>query len=213
MMNQSSTKMHTNSRRRPGGRTADVTARVHKAITELILEGGFEACTFSAVADRAGIDRSTLYRRFPDRFDAIIDTWMSRAQIDVMPDSGGSFATDLMSVLRKIVELLDSPVGPALFKVAAELKSRTIDDPRAYFDVRMAQLAPMFDAAIARGELPAEVDREALFSFAAGPIYFRMFIAGRKIDDEFLHSIVSNVCWLYCSPSVAAKLSLPARMA
>jgi len=40
-----------------------------------------------------------------------------------------------------------------------------------------------------------------------------MFIAGRKIDDEFLHSIVSNVCWLYCSPSVAAKLSLPARMA
>src|SRR6476660_8539931 len=86
------------SQKRPGGRTADVTARVHKAITELILEGGFEACTFSAVAERAGIERSTLYRRFPDRFDAIIDTWMTRAQIDVMPDPGGSFAADLMSV-------------------------------------------------------------------------------------------------------------------
>jgi AcrR family transcriptional regulator len=201
------------SQKRPGGRTADVTARVHKAITELILEGGFEACTFSAVAERAGIERSTLYRRFPDRFDAIIDTWMTRAQIDVIPDPGGSFAADLMSVLRKVVDMLESPTGPALLKIAAELKSRTVDDPRAYFDARMSQLAPMFEAAIARGELAAEVDREVLFSFAAGPIYFRSFIAGRKIDDDFLHSIVSNVCWLYCSPSAAAKLSLPARMA
>ena len=77
----------------------------------------------------------------------------------------------------------------------------------------MAQLDPMFDAAIERGELPAEVDREALFTAAAGPIYFRMFIAARGVDDDFIDAIVSSVCWLHCSPSVAAKLSLPARMA
>jgi hypothetical protein len=40
-----------------------------------------------------------------------------------------------------------------------------------------------------------------------------MFIAGRPVDADFIHSIVSSICWLYCSPSVAAKLSLPARMA
>ena len=77
----------------------------------------------------------------------------------------------------------------------------------------MAQLQPMFDAAIARGELPADVDREALFTAAAGPIYFRMFIAGREVDEDLIHSVVSSVCWLHCSPSVAAKLSLPARLA
>ena len=201
-------------KKRPGGRTADVTERVHRAITELIVEGGFEACTFSAVAERAGIERSTLYRRFPDRWDAIIDTWMERARMDVMPDLGTSFAEDLMSVLRKIVEILESRLGPALMRVAAELRARDDTDfSRAYFGARMEQLAPMFEAAIARGELPADVDRETLFSFAAGPIYFRMFIASRRVDDDFLTSIVHNVCWLYCSPSAAAKLSLPARMA
>ena len=202
------------TKRRPGGRTADVTERVHQAITELIIEGGFEACTFSAVAERAGIERSTLYRRFPDRWDAIIDTWMERARMDVMPDLGANFAADLTSVLRKLTEILESRLGPALLRVAVELRAR--DDSnysRTYFDARMEQLAPMFEAAIARGELPAEIDREALFSFAAGPIYFRMFIAGRQVDDDFLRAIVSNVCWLYCSPSAAAKLSLPARMA
>lgn len=206
--------MHTNSRRRPGGRTADVTARVHRAITELIVEGGLEACTFSAVAERAGVERSTLYRRFPDRWDAIIETWMERARMDVMPDLGASFAEDMASVLRKLVEILESPLGPALLKVAAELRARDDKDySRAYFDARMTQLAPMFDAAIGRGEIPADIDREALFTAAAGPIYFRMFIASRRIDDDFIHTMVSNVCWLYCTPSAAAKLSLPARIA
>jgi hypothetical protein len=61
--------------------------------------------------------------------------------------------------------------------------------------------------------LGSDTDREGLFTAAAGPIYFRMFIAGRQVDEDFIHSVVSKVCWLYCSPSAAAKLSLPARMA
>src|SRR5206468_2845930 len=110
----------------------------HQAITELLVEGGPDACTFSAVAERAGIERSTLYRRFPDRWDAIIETCLERARMDVMPDLGASFAEDLASVLRKLVEALESPFGPALLKVAAELRLRAdSDDTRAYFDVRM----------------------------------------------------------------------------
>ena len=134
--------------------------------------------------------------------------------MDVMPDLGASFAEDLASVLRKLIEILESRLGPALLRVAAELRAR--DDKefsRTYFDARMAQLEPMFEAAIARGELPADIDREGLFSAAAGPIYFRMFIAARRIDEDFIRAIVSNICWLYCTPSAAAKLSLPARIA
>ncbi len=209
-----STLVENGASRRPGGRTAEVTERVRTAIFDLILEGGFDACTFSAVAQRAGVERSTLYRRFPDRWDAIIDAWMARAARDVMPDLGDSFPADLTSVLRRLVEILESPIGPALLRIAAQLRTHSEGSySRAYFDQRMAQLAPMFDAAIARGELPPKVDREALFTSAAGPIYFRMFIAGRPVDDDFIRSIISSVCWLYCSPSVAANLSLPARIA
>ena len=191
-----------------------MTARVHEAIVGLLVEGGVQACSFSAVADRAGVERSTLYRRFPDRWEAIIDALMARAATDVMPDVGDSFAHDLRSVLRKLKATLESPLGPALLAVAIELRSGSAGDyPRAYFDQRMAQLAPMFEAAIERGEIRADVDREELFSFAAGAIYFRTFIAGREVDDAFIDAVVSNICWLYCAPSAAAKLSLPARIA
>jgi AcrR family transcriptional regulator len=209
-----STSSGTEVARRPGGRTADVTARVHRAIVDIIVERGVDACTFSAIAEQAGVDRSTLYRRFPDRWEAIIDAWMARAGEDVMPDLGAGFADDLRSVIRRLTALLESPIGPPFLHVVAELRAHSGSDyTRAYFDQRMVQLAPMFDAAIARGELPAGVDREGVFTAAAGPIYFRVFIAGRQVDDDFVDSVVSKVCWLYCSPSAAAKLSLPARMA
>lgn len=202
------------SGRRPGGRTADVTRRVHEAIIALLIENGVQACTVKAVCERAGIERSTLYRRFPDRWEAIIDALMAHAGTDVMPELGDSFAEDLMSVLGKLKATLESPLGQALLAAAIELRAHDGNAyPRAYFDRRMAQLAPMFDAAIARGELRPDVNREELFSFAAGAIYFQMFIAGRRIDEDLLRKVASNVCWLYCAPSVAAKLSLPARIA
>ena len=201
-------------RRRPGGRTADVTRRVHTAITELLIEGGIEACTVKAVCERAEIERSTLYRRFPDRWEAIIEALMARASRDVMPDLGESFADDLTSILYKLTATLEGALGQAVLAASSALRAHDGDTyPRAYFNQRMAQLAPMFEAAVKRGELLASVDREELFSFAAGAIYFRTFIASRKIDDDFIRAVVANTCWLYCSPSAAAKLSLPARIA
>ena len=185
--------------RRPGGRTAEVTHRVHEAILALLVENGVQGCTFTAVAERAGIERSTLYRRFPDRWEAIIDALMAVAEKDVMPDVGDSFAHDLRSVLIKLRDTLESALGPAVLAVGIELRvGEGKHYPRAYFDRRMAQLAPMFDAAIARGELAPDVDREALLAFAAGPIYFRIFIASHPVDDAFVDTAVANVCRLYC---------------
>lgn len=180
----------------------------------MLVEGGTQACTFKSIAERAGVERSTLYRRYRDRWDMLIDAFIALAGTDVVPTPGESFAEDLTSVLRKLAGQLSAPVGPALVTVAAELRAEERDDfSRTFFDGRMAQLEPMFEAAIARGELPADVDREAVFTFAAGAIYFRTFIAARAVDEDFIHSVVESVCWLHCSPSAAAKLSLPVRMA
>jgi hypothetical protein len=101
-------------------------------------------------------------------------------------------------VLRKLRDTLDSPIGRAIMAAAVELQSEKSEYPRAYFDRRMDQLDPMFDAAIARGELLPDVPREELFTNAAGPIYFRTFIAGRGVDDEYIDGIVEKICWFYC---------------
>ncbi len=193
-----STLLRFGPKRRPGGRTAEVTARVNRACLELVVEGGAAACTFGSVAERAGVDRSTLYRRYADEWEMRLDAIIAHAGDDVMPDSSGSLTEDLRSVAARLVAQLETPLGPAVVATAAELRAQSgLDYSRAFFDRRMAQLKPMFDAAVARGELDADADTEELFSMLAGPIYFRMFIAARSIDGRFIDRTVERVMQLF----------------
>lgn len=189
-------------RRRPGGRTAEVTQRIRAAVLSLLLEGGFEECTVKNVAERAGIERSTLYRRYPDRWGAIIDTIIDRIEQDTLLVDTGSFASDLKAVLMTLAAFMVTPMGPAIVAAAGALhtEGRTAA-ARVFFERRMKQLAPIFDRAIERGDLPAEVDREELFVFTVGSIWFSKFIASRAVDEATIDRTVHAVCTLYCTPS------------
>jgi AcrR family transcriptional regulator len=194
-----STRVRNGPNRRPGGRTAAVTKRVNQACLELVVERGAAACTYGAVAARAGVERSTLYRRYSDEWEMRLDAILAHAGGDVMPDSSGSLASDLKSVARRLVAQLESPLGPAIVAAAAELRSQSGQDySRAFFDRRMVQLQPMFDAAVARGELAPDTDTEEMFSMIAGPIYFRMFIAARPVEPAWIDRLVESICWLFC---------------
>lgn len=200
---ESTTKVNRDSpsrQRRPGGRTAEVTQRVREAVLELLLEGGFEECTIKNVAERAGIERSTLYRRYPDRWGAIIDAVIDRIQRETPLVSTGSFAGDLKIVLMGLAAAMATPLGPAIVAAAGALHTEgRVAAARAFFERRMEQLEPMFEAAIERGELPADVDREQLFVFATGSIWFSKFIASRPVDEAEIDRVVAAVCTLYCT--------------
>ena len=182
-----STLAVTDRARRPGGRTADVTRRINDAILGLLAEGGVPACTFSNVAERAGVERSTLYRRYPDRWEAMIDAIIDFAEHSgTVPQTLGSFAEDLRFILTRMGEILATPVGPALWAVG------------------VAQVRPIVEAAIERGELAPDVDIEELFALAAGAIHFRMLVIGKKVDARIVDRIVERVCELYCVNRSAA---------
>ena len=42
-------------------------------------------------------------------------------------------------------------------------------------------------------------DREEVFTAAAGPVYFRLFIAARSIDEAWIDGLAERICWLYCT--------------
>lgn len=191
--------------RRPGGRTAHVTRRINEAILELMSEGGIENCTFQNVAARAGIERSTLYRRNPDRWPTIMEAIIHLAERETATFSTGSFRTDLLGTLLNLLRVLNSTLGPPLMSVAAALQGGAAPGlAERFWESRQLQLAPMFEAAIVRGELPADVDRDRLFAMAAGPIYFRRFIASQPVTEDWLRSVVHQVCDSFGVPKLPA---------
>ena len=185
--------------RRPGGRTADVTRRINQAVLELLTEGGIDACTFQNVAGKEGIERSTLYRRNPDRWPTIIGAIIELAERETASFETGSFRTDLSSTLNNLAKILSTRLGPALIEVAGALQSGVAPgQAERFWKSRQRQLAPMYEAAIARGELSADVDRDELFAMAAGPIYFRRFIASQSLTEAWVGKVVDRVCDHYC---------------
>ena len=168
---------------------------------ELLAEGGIEACTFQNVAARAGIERSTLYRRSPDRWPTIVSAIIDLAERETGSFGTGSFKRDLHGTLVNLAGVLRSPLGPGLIEVAGALQSGIAPgEVERFWQSRLKHLAPMFEAAIERGELPADVDREELFALAAGPIYFRTYISAQPYDEDWIMTIVDRVCSNYGLP-------------
>jgi AcrR family transcriptional regulator len=185
--------------RRPGGRTAEVTRRINEAVLDLLAEGGIDACTFQNVAAKAGIERSTLYRRNPDRWPTIIGAIIDLAERETAVANTGSFRTDLLGTLKSLANVLNGPLGPPLIAVAGALQSGAAPGQAERFWMsRQQHLSPMFEAAITRGELAAEVDRDELFAMAAGPIYFRRFIASQPVDEAWVRKVTDQICDRYC---------------
>lgn len=185
--------------RRPGGRTAEVTRRVHDAVLALLIEGGLRACTFATVARRAGVERSTLYRRYGDRWAMMIDAVADFTAAETPPESLGTFRADLGALLERMAEILATPLGPAIWAVGAALRAGAAPEHRARFwESRFRQIQPIFGAASARGELTPDADAEEIFAFAMGAVHFRMLVIGERVDSKRVEQIAEDVCRLYC---------------
>lgn len=176
-----------------------MTRRVNAAVLELLVEGGLTACTFSNVAERAGIERSTLYRRYPDRWECMIDAVSDLTERETPSFSSGSFAEDLRVLLNRTAEVLATPLGPAVWAVGAALRGGAAPEhAQRFWETRLKQIQPMIDAAVERGELKRGADAEELFTFASGAVHFRMLIIGKPATPEVIDRIVERVCELYC---------------
>jgi AcrR family transcriptional regulator len=190
-----------------------VTRRVNDAVLALLVEGGIEACTFAAVADRADVERSTLYRRYGDRWALVIDAILGYAADEAAAVSLGSFREDLRFVLDRMAEILATPLGPALWAVGAALRAGSVPEHRARFwETRLLQILPIFEAAKARGELAQRANAEEIFAFAMGAVHFRMLVIGEAVDSKRVDQIVDDVCRLYCArePSVEMEPAVAA---
>lgn len=196
-----STHLLTNDvRQRRGGRTADVTQRIHAAVLDLLVEGGEERCTYQGVARRAKVERSTLYRRYPSRWAMMGDAFAAAYVDDLSFEPTGSFRGDLTCHLSRVAHTLGSELGMAMLAAGAvaRLDPASRDAAGGFWQFRKSQQLGFVQAAINRGELPGDVSLEELFAAADGPLYFRLLIIGQPIDQQWIERTVDQVCLAFC---------------
>ncbi|MFD8431315.1 TetR/AcrR family transcriptional regulator C-terminal ligand-binding domain-containing protein [Streptomyces coelicoflavus] len=166
--------------------------RVLAAVTQVLIEAGYTELNFRDISQMANVSRTTLYRRWPTRADLAIDAITVAATDQMAPPDTGNFAADLSALLGKIADFITSPLGVAALSASLEIGASEPMARELFWKKRFGDLAPMFERAQARGELPAQLDIEAALAMLAGAIYFRVLVSASSVDEEWIQRIVTT---------------------
>jgi AcrR family transcriptional regulator len=168
---------------RPGGRTARTRAAVLEATVAELAGHGYEALTVERVAARAGVHKTTLYRRWGGKQGLVAEAVEAfGAAAVVVPDSG-SVQEDLRRWARSIVAMLTAhdsgAVVRALFSTGET--PELLDLRRRFYRARAALVVPIVERAVARGELPPGTDAEEVIKQVGAPLYYRFLVIAEPL--------------------------------
>lgn len=182
---------------RPGRpRSAEADTAILEATRAALVELGWSKLTLGDVAARAGVAKTTLYRRWAGKSELVVDAVAVLFDELELPDRG-SLAADIEGVVLQFAALLQRPEArTALMAVVAE---STRDEPlreriRVSIVDRQKRLVLEGRArAQDRGELPAEPDPEAaartadlIFDVIAGAVVHRALVSGGPVDEDWV---------------------------
>lgn len=177
---------------RTGGRSARVREAILAATFDELLDHGYAGLRVDAVAARAGVNKTTVYRRWPTLEDLLVDALTTWSHDVPVPDTG-NIETDLLAIGRELRDLLNGGVGrqvAALVLTAGLRKAELREATRRYFAHQVTRAVPTVNGAIDRGELPPDVDVEALLTSVRAPLFYRMVTTGDPIDDALVEHTV-----------------------
>ncbi|MAE94937.1 MAG: TetR family transcriptional regulator [Deltaproteobacteria bacterium] len=172
------------------------------ATLELLAEVGFSALTVEGVANRAGVGKATIYRRWPSKLPLVVEAF---GQLPAFEDvDSGSLEGDLKAMLRTFLEnFLATPLATVYPSLAAE-RSHNPDlgellDP--VLKGRRQPLARAFERARERGEISPDINAELAADLVVGPIAVRLFFTGMQIHPDMVEPMIDlALCGLVASP-------------
>ncbi|HSR22324.1 MAG TPA: TetR/AcrR family transcriptional regulator, partial [Candidatus Eisenbacteria bacterium] len=152
---------------------------IFAAAAELIGERGYGGFSMAAVADRAGVAKTTVYRRWPSRSHLVLAT-MTSVMSGVALFDTGDLRADLASFARTLAAALRAP---GTRRLVAELALASVQRPeladgfhRLFLQRRAAALATV-ERAAASGELRPGVDPAVLIDQISGSLHYRMLLS------------------------------------
>jgi AcrR family transcriptional regulator len=163
---------------------------------DLLAEKGYEGLTVEGVAERSGVNKTTVYRWWPSKAALLADALVQARALDFAAPDTGSLQGDLEQLASSIAHLLTRPpsadIAVAALAAAAHRPELAATVQRFFAD-RFARERPIFDRAVARGELSPAADPMTIVDLLAGAIWLRAVFRGQPVDDAFLRGAVATV--------------------
>src|SRR5216684_4336805 len=148
------------------------------------MEHGYAGASVERVAARAGIAKTTVYRRWGGLNGLLADLMAGYAAQEITVPDEGDLAADLRALAAAVVAALSDPAIGAAF---ASVVAAAVRDPAArqvlsqFVTARAATMSEVVHRAAHRGEIPAATDAAAVIQTVTAQLYYRLFVAGEPL--------------------------------
>lgn len=176
-------------------RSEEAHRAILAATLELLVEVGYSSLTVEGVAQRAGVGKATIYRRWSSKLPLVIEAYGLLPQLEDVDT--GNVVGDLSEMLRNYLRLLTStPLRGVIPSIAGERAHNP--ELSELFDPivrdRRRPLISVLRRAVARGELSEDLDLDLAADLLVGPITTRLFF-GSRISTKMVEPMVEMALW------------------
>jgi AcrR family transcriptional regulator len=169
---------------RPGGRTARTRAAVFEAALDELADRGWDRVSVESIAARAKVHKTTVYRRWGGKDRLVAEALEAAAERRIQVPDSGDIDQDLRALARAVLAILSSRDGAATVRalVAGAQGSPEVGRVvRRFWATRLAQVGPLVERAVARGQLPPGTDPDALMRSLAAPLFHRLLVTAEPL--------------------------------
>jgi len=177
-----------------GERAARVIEAVYDATTLEIADKGYAALRVEDVAARAGVNKTTIYRRWPTKKDLVVATMKACVRPETVKPTG-SIERDLHQALKNVVSYAASRTGRAAARIMLGAhEDPEVDEVAAEVrrDIRREH-SKIFQRAIDAGQLPKGTSIDLVQQIVFMPILMRAMIFHETVDDAVIRGVISIV--------------------
>ncbi|MBW4604190.1 MAG: TetR/AcrR family transcriptional regulator [Calothrix sp. FI2-JRJ7] len=164
--------MSSNSKKSPGRpRSLQSHQAMLQATLELLAEVGFDAMSIDGIAARAGVGKTTIYRRYTSKEELVADAIESVRQDVEIPDTG-SIWSDIDALIEGAAQITFTPLGRKTVAMIISSASSNSQFARIYWEKylqpRRDAFAVVIERAKARKEVSVNLEPGIVFDMMSG---------------------------------------------
>ncbi len=188
--------------RRGRPRSEAVRGAILTAAAELATEGGPGAATIDAIARRAEVSRTTIYKWWPSAAAIVLEGLLESVRESIVRPPGSSTVEALVHHVSALNAILTEPGIGALLRnvIAAAAGDRAIQAAllTQWIEPRRGAMVNALTDAVVAGELSEDTDIEVIVDALVSPPYYRLVFGMPPLSERQVRALVDAV-WTGCS--------------
>lgn len=167
-----------------------------KATNALLLHTSVQDLSIEAIAKKAKVGKTTIYRWWPNKTSVVMDALMSQPGLQKPMPTPSNNAEAIRMQMEKLIHLLDSKNGQIIAQLFSEAQSD--EKSQEIFDQNF--LSPLIDAmqysveqGQEDGEFSKKLDSRIVVDMLCGPIFFRLMSHSQDLDKDFSENFTQDI--------------------